>query len=310
MLPESVAFAFMGTFTPRRVGRRLNLVSSAFHGVLSPPSSPDVCGAPRRATMARVELLFAVMTAASSCCASVGGGFITLMAASIMDSIDKPLRRPDAEARACTHYDTSARTANGVRSRPSLHIFSASGLHLRPAAALFTNMAPPPKPRFLSAAPRPNRTRPSPCPAGLAQHVLHEDFFEWDYVTKADFLKTEILLGITICFAQVHKPESVAFAFMAHIKPPVALQRVGRERIIALLCACWAILVVRRACYARRFMRCRRQGARMACSVVAEPICVECGHAPSGNPSAAWQAGSYALEMEQARGATATIPLV
>lgn len=48
---------------------------------------------------------------------------------------------------------------------------------------------------------------------------------------QADFLKTEILLGITICFAQV--PESVAFAFMAHIKPPVALHAAW---VVGLIC--------------------------------------------------------------------------
>ena len=48
---------------------------------------------------------------------------------------------------------------------------------------------------------------------------------------QAEFLKTEILLGITICFAQV--PESVAFAFMAHIKPPVALHAAW---VVGLIC--------------------------------------------------------------------------
>ena len=55
----------------------------------------------------------------------------------------------------------------------------------------------------------------------LKAHMLHEDWFSWSKVQKLSFVKTEVLLGITICFAQV--PESVAFAFMAHIKPPVAL---------------------------------------------------------------------------------------
>ena len=78
--------------------------------------------------------------------------------------------------------------------------------------------------------------------ARLKRHVLHEDWYTWNNAQKAEFLKTEarataacaarafpraltprwplaqILLGITICFAQI--PESVAFAFMAHIKPP------------------------------------------------------------------------------------------
>ena len=50
-------------------------------------------------------------------------------------------------------------------------------------------------------------------------------------VFQAEFLKTEILLGVTICFAQV--PESVAFAFMAHIKPPVALHAAW---VVGLIC--------------------------------------------------------------------------
>jgi len=36
-----------------------------------------------------------------------------------------------------------------------------------------------------------------------------------------EYLFREVLLGVTVCFAQI--PESVAFAFMAHIKPPIAL---------------------------------------------------------------------------------------
>ena len=65
----------------------------------------------------------------------------------------------------------------------------------------------------------------------LTAHVLHEDWFKWTKIKQVDFLKTEILLGITICFAQV--PESVAFAFMAHIRPPVALHAAW---VVGLIC--------------------------------------------------------------------------
>jgi len=37
----------------------------------------------------------------------------------------------------------------------------------------------------------------------------------------AEYVTREVLLGVTICFAQI--PESVAFAFMAHVKPHIAL---------------------------------------------------------------------------------------
>merc|ERR1719333_1947764 len=61
--------------------------------------------------------------------------------------------------------------------------------------------------------------------------MLHEEWYTWTKMQQASFLKTEILLGITICFAQV--PESVAFAFMAHIKPPVALHAAW---VVGLIC--------------------------------------------------------------------------
>jgi len=65
-----------------------------------------------------------------------------------------------------------------------------------------------------------------------------EEFFDiegWRQMTtaeKAAFVKTEVALGITICFAQI--PESVAFAFMAHIKPPVAIHAAW---VVGLICS-------------------------------------------------------------------------
>lgn len=49
---------------------------------------------------------------------------------------------------------------------------------------------------------------------------------------KMSFVKTEVALGITICFAQI--PESVAFAFMAHIKPHVAIHAAW---VVGLICS-------------------------------------------------------------------------
>jgi len=48
----------------------------------------------------------------------------------------------------------------------------------------------------------------------------------WDYIVR------EVLLGVTICFAQI--PESVAFAFMAHVKPPIALHAAW---MVGLICS-------------------------------------------------------------------------
>merc|ERR1719163_2749424 len=41
----------------------------------------------------------------------------------------------------------------------------------------------------------------------------------------------EVMLGFTICFAQI--PESVAFAFLANVKPPVGLHAAW---IVGLIC--------------------------------------------------------------------------
>merc|ERR1719215_2132192 len=48
----------------------------------------------------------------------------------------------------------------------------------------------------------------------------------------AEYALREVLLGLTICFAQI--PESVAFAFMANIKPPIALHAAW---IVGLICS-------------------------------------------------------------------------
>ena len=79
--------------------------------------------------------------------------------------------------------------------------------------------------------PAPKENAPKGATRKLMAHVLHEDWFTWNKITQAEFLKNEILLGITICFAQV--PESVAFAFMAHIKPHVALHAAW---VVGLIC--------------------------------------------------------------------------
>ena len=46
-----------------------------------------------------------------------------------------------------------------------------------------------------------------------------------------DLWTREIMLGIVICFAQI--PESIAFALMAHVRPPVALHAAW---VIGLVC--------------------------------------------------------------------------
>jgi len=48
----------------------------------------------------------------------------------------------------------------------------------------------------------------------------------------AEYVIREVLLGTTICFAQI--PESVAFAFMANIKPPIALHAAW---MVGLICS-------------------------------------------------------------------------
>ena len=47
----------------------------------------------------------------------------------------------------------------------------------------------------------------------------------WVYEPKFQFYTREVLLGIIICMAQI--PESIAFAYLARVHPPVALTRRG-----------------------------------------------------------------------------------
>ena len=49
----------------------------------------------------------------------------------------------------------------------------------------------------------------------------------------------QTLLGIIICFAQV--PESIAFAYMAHVKAPVALHAAWE---VGLVCGMSVALVM------------------------------------------------------------------
>ena len=49
--------------------------------------------------------------------------------------------------------------------------------------------------------------------------------------SRAEVWLREVLLGIIICFAQV--PESIAFAYMAHVRPPVAMHAAW---VIGLVC--------------------------------------------------------------------------
>jgi len=47
-----------------------------------------------------------------------------------------------------------------------------------------------------------------------------------------EYVVREVLLGVTICFAQI--PESVAFAFMANLKPPIAVHAAW---VVGLICS-------------------------------------------------------------------------
>mmetsp|Transcript_468 Transcript_468/g.1305 ORF Transcript_468/g.1305 Transcript_468/m.1305 type:complete len:597 (-) Transcript_468:69-1859(-) len=64
------------------------------------------------------------------------------------------------------------------------------------------------------------------------------EFFELDEwrametTDKLIYVKNEVSLGLTICFAQI--PESVAFAFMAHIKPHIAIHAAW---VVGLICS-------------------------------------------------------------------------
>ena len=49
--------------------------------------------------------------------------------------------------------------------------------------------------------------------------------------SRAEVWVREVLLGIIICFAQV--PESIAFAYMAHVRPPVAMHAAW---VVGLIC--------------------------------------------------------------------------
>ena len=99
------------------------------------------------------------------------------------------------------------------------------------SAGLSTAPHARPQPSMLECWPARKPDAPATFGGRLAAHVLHEEWHTWAPSRKVDFLKTEVLLGITICFAQV--PESVAFAFMAHIKPPVALHAAW---VVGLIC--------------------------------------------------------------------------
>merc|ERR1719395_371716 len=53
----------------------------------------------------------------------------------------------------------------------------------------------------------------------------------WKGLT-AEYVSREAMLGVTIAFAQI--PESVAFAFLANIKPPIALHAAW---MVGLICS-------------------------------------------------------------------------
>lgn len=66
----------------------------------------------------------------------------------------------------------------------------------------------------------------TPAPITEGWRPSAKDSTAWEFYTR------EVLLGVTIACAQV--PESVAFAFMAHVKPPIALHAAW---IVGFICS-------------------------------------------------------------------------
>ncbi|CAJ1438663.1 unnamed protein product [Effrenium voratum] len=63
-------------------------------------------------------------------------------------------------------------------------------------------------------------------------NVFQKVFGKYAEGVTTEYVIREVLLGVTICFAQI--PESVAFAFMANIKPPIALHAAW---IVGFICS-------------------------------------------------------------------------
>ena len=75
-----------------------------------------------------------------------------------------------------------------------------------------------------------------PTPVKLPQPIswrtsLHAGWSS-DGITRSEFLLRELLLGVVVCMAQI--PESIAFAYLARVRPPVALHSAW---IVGLVCA-------------------------------------------------------------------------
>eukprot|EP00913_Durusdinium_trenchii_P021460 g20168.t1 len=64
------------------------------------------------------------------------------------------------------------------------------------------------------------------------ESVWQKIFGKYAEGLTTEYVVREVLLGLTICFAQI--PESVAFAFMANIKPPIALHAAW---IVGFICS-------------------------------------------------------------------------
>ena len=83
-----------------------------------------------------------------------------------------------------------------------------------------------PPPRFFECWPKAKPDAPTSFGGKLTAHILHEDWFKWKKIEQIEFLKTEILLGITICFAQVPRakkedpPLSFLCAPQCSLSPP------------------------------------------------------------------------------------------
>ena len=75
---------------------------------------------------------------------------------------------------------------------------------------------------------------PKRTPVVPAPEISWRDSLKQGWRGDAQFYGREILLGIIICMAQI--PESIAFAYLARVRPPVALHAAW---IVGLVCSCF-----------------------------------------------------------------------
>ena len=83
-------------------------------------------------------------------------------------------------------------------------------------------------------AERAAQEQPEPKRVTLPQPIRWRQSLQagWSGERRMEFFMREMLLGIVICMAQI--PESIAFAYLARVRPPVALHAAW---VIGLICA-------------------------------------------------------------------------